>query len=182
MFFLVELTFVDFVFFRFIQQKLERATPQEKSMVFGEILISAYSLMTDVFGNYVIQKFFEFGSPEQKQTLAQRIRGHVLPLALQMYGCRVIQKALESIPPDMQVCVSATTDLPFTLILSETFRFSSQFNLRMSLTQNCNFFLSLNFIGVCIQYFVSVVILRLLCVYSEDCYKTISGAVSNPDV
>ncbi|GFO03992.1 pumilio homolog 1-like [Plakobranchus ocellatus] len=88
---------------RFIQQKLERATPQEKSLVFAEILLSAYSLMTDVFGNYVIQKFFEFGSPDQKQTLAQRIRGQVLPLALQMYGCRVIQKALESIPPDMQV-------------------------------------------------------------------------------
>ncbi|CAH1774802.1 unnamed protein product, partial [Owenia fusiformis] len=88
---------------RFIQQKLERATPSEKTMVFGEILTAAYSLMTDVFGNYVIQKFFEFGTPEQKQTLAQRVRGHVLPLALQMYGCRVIQKALESIPPEMQV-------------------------------------------------------------------------------
>lgn len=88
---------------RFIQQKLERATPHEKSMVFSEILSAAYSLMTDVFGNYVIQKFFEFGSPDQKQTLAQRVRGHVLPLALQMYGCRVIQKALESIPADMQV-------------------------------------------------------------------------------
>lgn len=88
---------------RFIQQKLERATPQEKAMVFNEILSAAYSLMTDVFGNYVIQKFFEFGTPDQKQTLAQRLRGHVLPLALQMYGCRVIQKALESIPPDMQV-------------------------------------------------------------------------------
>ena len=90
--------------FRFIQQKLERATHQEKAMVFQEILQSAYSLMTDVFGNYVIQKFFEFGTPEQKQTLAQRVRGHVLPLALQMYGCRVIQKALESIPAEMQVC------------------------------------------------------------------------------
>ncbi|XP_052763067.1 pumilio homolog 1-like isoform X2 [Mya arenaria] len=88
---------------RFIQQKLERATPQEKVMVFNEILSAAYSLMTDVFGNYVIQKFFEFGTPEQKQTLAQRLRGHVLQLALQMYGCRVIQKALESIPADMQV-------------------------------------------------------------------------------
>ena len=72
-------------------------------MVFNEILTAAYSLMTDVFGNYVIQKFFEFGSQEQKQTLAQRLRGHVLPLALQMYGCRVIQKALESIPAEMQV-------------------------------------------------------------------------------
>ncbi|ESO85977.1 hypothetical protein LOTGIDRAFT_220913 [Lottia gigantea] len=88
---------------RFIQQKLERASTQEKAMVFTEILTAAYSLMTDVFGNYVIQKFFEFGSADQKNTLAQRVRGHVLPLALQMYGCRVIQKALESIPSDMQV-------------------------------------------------------------------------------
>ncbi|CAG9576108.1 unnamed protein product [Danaus chrysippus] len=87
---------------RFIQQKLERATVQEKQMVFNEIIGAAYSLMTDVFGNYVIQKFFEFGTTEQKTTLAQKVRGHVLALALQMYGCRVIQKALESIPPEQQ--------------------------------------------------------------------------------
>ena len=87
---------------RFIQQKLERATPAEKQLVFAEIVVGTYALMTDVFGNYVIQKFFEFGSPEQKSTLAQKIRGNVLPLALQMYGCRVIQKALESVPPEQQ--------------------------------------------------------------------------------
>ncbi|XP_064480664.1 pumilio homolog 2-like isoform X2 [Ornithodoros turicata] len=87
---------------RFIQQKLERATPSEKQLVFSEILNSAYGLMTDVFGNYVIQKFFEFGSPDQKQALAVKVKGHVLPLALQMYGCRVIQKALESIPSEQQ--------------------------------------------------------------------------------
>ncbi|XP_029794104.1 pumilio homolog 2 isoform X7 [Suricata suricatta] len=87
---------------RFIQQKLERATPAERQMVFSEILQAAYQLMTDVFGNYVIQKFFEFGSLDQKLALATRIRGHVLPLALQMYGCRVIQKALESISSDQQ--------------------------------------------------------------------------------
>ncbi|XP_066242347.1 pumilio homolog 2 isoform X11 [Saccopteryx leptura] len=87
---------------RFIQQKLERATPSERQMVFNEILQAAYQLMTDVFGNYVIQKFFEFGSLDQKLALATRVRGHVLPLALQMYGCRVIQKALESISSDQQ--------------------------------------------------------------------------------
>ncbi|XP_069881151.1 pumilio homolog 2 isoform X1 [Dipodomys merriami] len=87
---------------RFIQQKLERATPAERQMVFNEILQAAYQLMTDVFGNYVIQKFFEFGNLDQKLALATRIRGHVLPLALQMYGCRVIQKALESISSDQQ--------------------------------------------------------------------------------
>lgn len=52
---------IPFFFFalRFIQQKLERATPAERQMVFNEILQAAYQLMTDVFGNYVIQKFFE---------------------------------------------------------------------------------------------------------------------------
>ncbi|XP_071853801.1 pumilio homolog 1-like isoform X2 [Apostichopus japonicus] len=88
---------------RFIQQKLERATPQERQIVFQEIIGSSYKLMNDVFGNYVIQKFFEFGTPEQKKALAQRIKGSVLQLALQMYGCRVIQKALESITADLQV-------------------------------------------------------------------------------
>lgn len=58
---------------RFIQQKLERASTPEKQLVFSEILAAAYSLMTDVFGNYVIQKFFEFGTPEQKSTLAQKV-------------------------------------------------------------------------------------------------------------
>ncbi|XP_028461128.1 pumilio homolog 2 isoform X11 [Perca flavescens] len=96
---------------RFIQQKLERATPAERQMVFGEILQAAYQLMTDVFGNYVIQKFFEFGSIDQKLALATRIRGHVLPLALQMYGCRVIQKALESISSDQQVISDIVREL-----------------------------------------------------------------------
>lgn len=41
---------------RFIQQKLETATVDEKNMVFDEIMPQALSLMTDVFGNYVIQK------------------------------------------------------------------------------------------------------------------------------
>lgn len=41
---------------RFIQQKLETATIEEKNMVFNEFISQAFSLMTDVFGNYVIQK------------------------------------------------------------------------------------------------------------------------------
>ena len=64
---------------RFIQQKLERAAAAEKQLVFQEILSAAYSLMTDVFGNYVIQKFFEFGSPEQKTQLVNKVIMCVIP-------------------------------------------------------------------------------------------------------
>lgn len=52
---------------RLIQQKLETATPTEKGIVFNEIVWHSEKLMTDVFGNYVIQKFFEFGTKEQKE-------------------------------------------------------------------------------------------------------------------
>ncbi|VDP07967.1 unnamed protein product [Soboliphyme baturini] len=97
---------------RFIQQKLERADPQEKQMVFQEIMSNPNSLMTDVFGNYVIQKFFEYGTPEQKSELARKLRNHVLSLALQMYGCRVIQKALETTDVEQQVnCLDTLRNL-----------------------------------------------------------------------
>ncbi|XP_057980594.1 pumilio homolog 5-like isoform X1 [Malania oleifera] len=82
---------------RFIQQKLENCSIEDKASVFKEVLPHASRLITDVFGNYVIQKFFEYGSPEQRKELANQLKGQILPLSLQMYGCRVIQKALEVI-------------------------------------------------------------------------------------
>ncbi|KAK8615361.1 hypothetical protein V6N13_069134 [Hibiscus sabdariffa] len=88
---------------RFIQQKLETATTEEKTMVYEEITPQALALMTDVFGNYVIQKFFEHGLPSQRRELAGKLFGHVLTLGLQMYGCRVIQKAIEVVDLDQKI-------------------------------------------------------------------------------
>jgi mRNA-binding protein PUF3 len=48
--------------------------------------------MTDVFGNYVIQKLFEHGNQVQKRVLAEQMKNHVMELSMQMYGCRVVQK------------------------------------------------------------------------------------------
>ncbi|KAK4839214.1 hypothetical protein QYF36_020125 [Acer negundo] len=87
---------------RFIQQKLEHCSIEDKESVFKEVVPHASKLMTDVFGNYVIQKFFEHGSPQQRKELADKLVGQMLPLSLQMYGCRVIQKALEVIELDQK--------------------------------------------------------------------------------
>ncbi|KAJ6830831.1 pumilio-like protein 1-like [Iris pallida] len=95
---------------RFIQQKLETATTEEKNMVFEEIMPHALSLMTDVFGNYVIQKFFEHGTATQVRELASQLNDHVLALSLQMYGCRVIQKAIEVVNLDQQTKMVAELD------------------------------------------------------------------------
>ncbi|KAH7103882.1 ARM repeat-containing protein [Auriculariales sp. MPI-PUGE-AT-0066] len=91
---------------RFIQQKLEASTTEEKQVVFDEIVpSSALQLIQDVFGNYVIQKLFEHGSPVQKTALAKTMEGHILQLSLQMYGCRVVQKAIEYITAEQQAII-----------------------------------------------------------------------------
>ncbi|KAL2328773.1 hypothetical protein Fmac_022200 [Flemingia macrophylla] len=88
---------------RFIQQKLETATTEEKNMVYQEIMPHALALMTDVFGNYVVQKFFEHGLASQRRELANKLLDNVLTLSLQMYGCRVIQKAIEVVDLDQKI-------------------------------------------------------------------------------
>ncbi|KAL6911258.1 hypothetical protein ACP4OV_000063 [Aristida adscensionis] len=95
---------------RFIQQKLETASTEEKNMIYPEILPEARILMTDVFGNYVIQKFFEYGTESQKKQLSSLLKGHVLQLSLQMYGCRVIQKALEVVDVEQQTQMASELD------------------------------------------------------------------------
>lgn len=46
--------------------------------------------MNDVFGNYVVQKLFEYGTDEHRSTLAEQLLGNVLKLTKSMYGCRVV--------------------------------------------------------------------------------------------
>eukprot|EP00397_Hematodinium_sp_SG-2012_P007940 GEMP01007991.1.p1 GENE.GEMP01007991.1~~GEMP01007991.1.p1 ORF type:complete len:592 (+),score=142.73 GEMP01007991.1:167-1942(+) len=88
---------------RFIQQKLETASDEEKQLVEVAILQEFQQLTTDVFGNYVVQKMFEYGSPSQRRNLAEQLVGDVLKQSLHMYGCRVIQKALESVSVEQQM-------------------------------------------------------------------------------
>lgn len=95
---------------RFIQQRLENASSEEKAVIFEELRSNSIQLMTDVFGNYVIQKFFELGNQEQKSVIAKQMEGSILNLSLQMYGCRVVQKAIEHIHTDQQAILIKELD------------------------------------------------------------------------
>jgi len=87
---------------RFIQAKLDVATPQDRQTVFEEVLPDALKLMTDVFGNYVIQKLIEHGTDEQAKILASCLTSRVVELSYQMYGCRVVNiLLLHGIASDM---------------------------------------------------------------------------------
>ena len=87
---------------RFIQQRLETATADEKAAAFSQLLDDVIRLSEDVFGNYVVQKFLDHGTAEHRRSIAVALLGHVHALSLQMYGCRVVQKALDVVDPDMQ--------------------------------------------------------------------------------
>ena len=86
---------------RFIQQCLETASKEEKNAVFSNIEKYALGLCEDVhvFGNYVIQKIFEYGSEEQKIRLSKIL----LTKSMYMYGCRVIQKVFECINIQLRI-------------------------------------------------------------------------------
>lgn len=56
--------------------------------------------MKDVFGNYVIQKFFEHGNQVQKKALASQMKGKMVSLSTEMYACRVVQKVRLPMLPD----------------------------------------------------------------------------------
>jgi len=82
---------------RFIQQRLEVGSIEEKEVVITEVLPAVRRLRNDVFGNYVVQKLLEFGTPKMKEDIRETLQGEMLLLSLQMYGCRVVQKALETL-------------------------------------------------------------------------------------
>lgn len=89
---------------RFLQRRLEAASQEHKHLAFDQLMQTGIlPLCTDVFGNYVIQKFFDYSGPEHRATLATKLLGNVLQLSMQMYGCRVVQKAIELSEPPVQI-------------------------------------------------------------------------------
>ncbi len=60
-----------------------------------DVLPEISKLRADIFGNYVVQKLFDFGTPDMIDRMKQTVVGDMLDLSKQIYGCRVVQKALE---------------------------------------------------------------------------------------
>ena len=87
---------------RFIQQRLETASGDEKEAAFAAVVSDVFRLSEDVFGNYVVQKLLEHGSVEQRRLIGLALSGHAYELSMHMYGCRVVQKCLDVCEPELQ--------------------------------------------------------------------------------
>ncbi len=90
---------------RFLQKQLEVVNTDLIQLVFVEVLPVVSDLVIDVYGNYVIQKIFDFGTDEQKIVMASKLLDYIIPLSLHLYGCRVVQKALETLLSYIQVYI-----------------------------------------------------------------------------
>ena len=72
-----------------------RTQAQQRQHLFSEMLAcppaTVVALSRHAFGNYVVQKFLECGSPEQAAAVASSLRGHIVSLSEHPFACRVVQ-------------------------------------------------------------------------------------------
>lgn len=80
-----------------MQQKLKCATTEQKQLIFKATLNQAYELMTNRFGNFLVQRQLELGTTEQIEALVQKMKGHILELTCEPFGCHVVQRALDCV-------------------------------------------------------------------------------------
>jgi hypothetical protein len=84
----------------FLQQKLKVGTAEQKFAIVEAIIRQCFLLMTNRFGNFLVQRCFEHGTYDQIVAIANAIRGNVLTLSMDAFGCHVIQKAFDAVPEE----------------------------------------------------------------------------------
>ncbi|KAI8582561.1 hypothetical protein K450DRAFT_227752 [Umbelopsis ramanniana AG] len=87
----------------FLQHKLKSATPEQRESIFRSIQRHSYALMTNRFGNFLVQRFLELGTRDQINQIASTMQGHIVSLAMEPFGCHVVQKALDNVEEAIKV-------------------------------------------------------------------------------
>ncbi|XP_062076406.1 pumilio homolog 12 [Humulus lupulus] len=97
---------------RFLQRKFSEKKKHEVDMIFEEIVDHVVELMTDPFGNYLVQKLLEVCDEDQRlQTLHCMTcqPGELVRISCDMHGTRAVQKVIETLqtPEQFSMVVSA---------------------------------------------------------------------------
>lgn len=91
---------------RFLQKKLEDSTIDRHTVIeiiYRQIQPEIYSLVMDLFGNYLIQKIFEYLLEEQRTCLIKRCAPRFDEILLNQHGTRALQKMIENVTTQEQV-------------------------------------------------------------------------------
>ncbi|KAF3921452.1 hypothetical protein ABW21_db0205179 [Orbilia brochopaga] len=90
----------------FLQHKLKDFDhPEHKIEIINAIVDKALPLMTNRFGNFLVQRCFEYGEPYHVEAIMKIIKNRVVQLSMDAFGCHVIQRALDTVPEPFKVVV-----------------------------------------------------------------------------
>lgn len=91
---------------RFLQKKFDEGRPEDVQKIFVEIIDHIIELMTDPFGNYLVQKLLEVCNEDQRMQILHAITGkpgELVNISLNMHGTRAVQKLIETLETPQQV-------------------------------------------------------------------------------
>ncbi|PIN06953.1 Translational repressor MPT5/PUF4 and related RNA-binding proteins (Puf superfamily) [Handroanthus impetiginosus] len=91
---------------RFLQRVFDEGNSQDKQIIFNEIIDHVIDLMTNRFGNYLMQKLLEECSEKQRMEIVLRVTEHpgeLIWISLNTHGTRVVQKLIETLKIRQQI-------------------------------------------------------------------------------
>lgn len=81
-----------------LQQQLKNEDIEDNINLINTILPFSVTLMKNKFGNFLIQKCFEYSTEAQLQSFSYFLKKHVKELSIDAFGSHVLQKSLEIYP------------------------------------------------------------------------------------
>lgn len=82
---------------RFLQKKFTEGTQEDVEKIFLEIIVHIVELMTDPFGNYLIQKLLEVCDEDQRMQILCAITrrcGDLVRISCDMHGCALYHHSI----------------------------------------------------------------------------------------
>ncbi|EPY51803.1 meiotic PUF family protein 1 [Schizosaccharomyces cryophilus OY26] len=102
----------------YLQQKLKSNDQNMKHALIQCILPLSFTLMTNKFGNFLIQKCLEQCDERQLEGFAQQLKAHITELSTNAFGSHVVQKSFEIYPENFAASLidQLMEQLPETLM------------------------------------------------------------------
>ncbi|KAL7203051.1 hypothetical protein ACSBR1_034488 [Camellia fascicularis] len=106
---------------RFLQRVFTEGTQEDIEKIFLEIIVHIVELMTDPFGNYLVQKLLGVCDEDQRTQILRAITrksGDLVRISCDMHGTRAVQKVIETLktPEQFSMVVSSLKPGIVTLI------------------------------------------------------------------